>query len=153
MMRVFKVTSPVSVGSWILAGYVPASGVAALCALSGRLPKIGAMAAGGLGLVAAPAAETTPARNLALIGAAMETAASERMEHRIGMVAEPYSEGRGGNCVKAGKVLAVLDAAGALLGRRSRAVSALSGAALTRRYRTSRDRGAAVRRRSDTGPG
>jgi hypothetical protein len=37
----------------------------------------------GLGLVAAPAAETTPARNLALIGAAMETAASERMEHRI----------------------------------------------------------------------
>jgi formate-dependent nitrite reductase membrane component NrfD len=180
MLRVFKVTSPMSVGSWLLAGYVPAAGVAALSALTGRLPRTGAaatagsallgpavaaytaalisntavpawhdgypempfvftgsgaMAAGGLGLLAALSArarpdETAPARNLALLGAAMETAAFERMEHRIGMVAEPYSEGRGGAYVKAGKVLAVLGAAGALLSGRSRAAAALSGTAL-----------------------
>jgi hypothetical protein len=175
MLRVFKVTSPMSVGSWLLAGYVPAAGAAALSALTGRLPRIGAaatagsallgpgvaaytaalisntavpawhdgypempfvfvgsgaMAAGGLGLLAAPAAETAPARNLALIGTAMETAAFERMEHRIGMVAEPYSEGRGGKYVKAGKALALLGATGALLSGRSRVIGALSGTAL-----------------------
>jgi hypothetical protein len=103
----------------------------------------GAMAAGGLGLLAAPffgvfgsaPGEAAPARNLALLGAAMETAAFERMEHRIGMVAEPYSEGRGGRYVKAGKALALLGSAGALIspavpGRGSRAVAALSGAVL-----------------------
>ena len=60
----------------------------------------------------------------------METAALERMERRIGMVAEPYSAGRGGNYIKAGKALAVLGAAGAALGGRSRAVAAASGAVL-----------------------
>jgi hypothetical protein len=175
MLRVFKVTSPMSVGSWILSGYVPAAGVAAVCALTGRLPRIGAAAtaasallgpavasytaalvsntavpawhdgypempfvfvgsgltaAGGLGLLAAPVSETVPARNLAMVGAAMEMAAFERMERRIGMVAEPYSTGRGGAYVKAGKVLSILGAAGVVLGRRSRAASALSGAAL-----------------------
>jgi hypothetical protein len=185
MLRVFKVTSPMSVGSWLLAGYVPAAGVAALSGLTGRLPRIGAaatggaaligpavasytaalisntavpawhdgypempfvfvgsgaMAAGGLGLLTAPWAgpgETAPARNMALLGAAMETAAFERMEHRIGMVAEPYSEGRGGAYIKAGKALALLGSAGALLGsarplpgRARAAAAALSGAAL-----------------------
>jgi hypothetical protein len=175
MLRVFKVTSPMSVGSWLLSGYVPAAGVAALCAVTGRLPRIGAaattgsallgpavasytaalisdtavpawhdgypempfvfvgsgaMAAGGLGLLVAPPGETAPARNLALFGAAMETAAFERMAHRIGMVAEPYSEGRGGAYVKAGKALALAGVATAALGRRSRVASALSGAAL-----------------------
>jgi hypothetical protein len=175
MMRTFKVTSPMSVGSWLLAGYVPAAGVAALSALTGRLPRIGAaattgsallgpavasytaalisntavpawhdgyrempfifvgsgaMAAGGLGLLAAPPAETAPARCLALLGTAMETAASERMEHRLGLVAEPYSDGRGGRYMKAGKALALLGAAGTLLSGRSRAAAALSGAAL-----------------------
>jgi hypothetical protein len=180
MMRVFKVTSPMSVGSWLLAAYVPAAGVAALSALTGRLRVLGAaatagsallgpavaaytaalisdtavpawhdgypempfvftgsgaMAAGGLGLLAASFSKTrpdeaAPARNMALLGAAMETAAFERMEHRIGMVAEPYSEGRGGTYVKAGKALTALGAAGLLLAGRSRAAAALSGAML-----------------------
>jgi hypothetical protein len=180
MMRMFKVTSPMSVGSWLLSGYVPATGVAALTALTGRLPRIGAaatagaavlgpgvasytaalisdtavpawhdgypempfvftgsgmMAAGGLGLLTAVLpgtgpGETEPARNLALLGAVMETAAFERMEHRIGMTAEPYSEGRGGRYVKAGKALAAAGAAGAALSGRSRVAAALSGAAL-----------------------
>ena len=175
MMRVFKVTSPMSVGSWLLASYVPAAGMAVLSDLTGRVrwlgaaatagaaalgpavasytaalisdtavpawhdgyPEMpfvftgsGAMAAGGLGLLAAPLPESAPARNLALLGAAVESAAFERMELRIGMVAEPYSAGRGGRYVKAGKALALLGAAGCVFGRRSRAASALAGAAL-----------------------
>jgi hypothetical protein len=175
MMRVFKVTSPMSVGSWLLAGYVPTAGVAALCALTGRLKLVGAaatagaaliapglaaytaaliadtavpawhdaypempfvftgsgaMAAGGLGLLAAPPSETAPARNLALLGTAMEAIAFERMRHRVGMVSEPYSQGRGGRYIKAGRALAVLGTVGGLLGRRHRVAAALSGTAL-----------------------
>jgi hypothetical protein len=75
---------------------------------------------------------------LALLGAAMEAAALERMTRRIGMVAEPYRTGRGGAYVRAGKVLAAAGAAGAALsglrvvpaGRPRRIVAAASGAAL-----------------------
>jgi hypothetical protein len=88
------------------------------------------MAAGGLGLLAAPLSESAPARYLALLGLGMEASAFERMKHRIGMVAEPYESGRGGRYVKAGQALSVLGAAAAVLGRRSRALSALSGAAM-----------------------
>ncbi len=122
MIRVFKVTSPMSVGTWLLSGYVPAAVVAAVTALSGRLPRLGtaatagaavlgpavaaytaalisdtavpawhdghrempfvftgsaAMAAGGLGLLAAPSGESGPARNLALLGQVMEMLAFE----------------------------------------------------------------------------
>jgi hypothetical protein len=175
MMRTFKVTSPMSVGSWLLAGYVPAAGVAAGSALTGRLPRIGAvatagaaligpavasytaalisntavpawhdgypempfvfvgsgaMAAGGLGMLAVAPDEAEPARYLALLGAAMEAAAFERMERRIGLSAEVYSQSRGGGYVRAGKLLSAAGAAGALLGGGRRAVAALSGAAL-----------------------
>jgi len=188
MLRVFKPTSPMSVGSWVLAGYVPACGVAALCAMTGRLPRAGAiattgaavlapvvasytaalisdtavpawhdgypempfvftgsgaMAAGGLALLAAPPSESAPARNLAILGTAMELAAFTRMERRIGMTAEPYTTGRGGRYLRAAKILALAGAAGAaasgllpgraLPGREGsgrRVVAALSGAAL-----------------------
>ena len=50
--------------------------------------------------------------------------------HVIGMVAEPYHSGRGGMYMKAGEVLSVLGAIGSLASRRSRAVGAMSGAAL-----------------------
>ncbi len=46
MLRVFKPTSPMSVGSWALAGYGPAAGTAALTALTGRLTGVGAVATG-----------------------------------------------------------------------------------------------------------
>ena len=62
--------------------------------------------------------------------AALIAAAFERMEHRIGMVAEPYSRGRGGGYVKAGKALAILGAGGAALSRRSPVATAVSGVAL-----------------------
>jgi hypothetical protein len=89
-----------------------------------------ATAAAGLGLLAAPPAETAPARNLALLGVGTELAAAEVMERRMGMVAEPYHHGRGGGYMKAGEALAALGVAGAVLGRGHRAVSALAGAAL-----------------------
>jgi len=183
MLRVFKVTSPMSVGTWLLSGYAPAAVAAAASAFTGRLPRLGAiattaaavlgpgvaaytavlvsdtavpawhaaypempfvftgsgaMAAGGLGLLAAPAGQTGPARNLALLGAAMETAALERMTRRAGMVAEPYRGGRGGAYLRAARVLGILGAAGAAVsgtsalpaGRPRRIVAALSGAAL-----------------------
>ncbi len=41
MLRVFKVSSPMSVGSWLLASYGPAAGVAGACAVTGWLPRIG----------------------------------------------------------------------------------------------------------------
>jgi Polysulphide reductase, NrfD len=182
MMRVVKVTSPMSVGTWLLGGYAPAAGAAAALALTGRLPRAGAaataaaallgpavaaytaaligdtavpawhdgyrelpfvftgsaaMAAGGLGLLAAPSAESGPARNLALLGAAMETAAFERMTRRLGLTAEPYHAGRGGALIRVSQVLTAAGATGAVLsglpavpGRSRRVLAALSGTAL-----------------------
>lgn len=175
MLRVFKPTSPMSVGSWLLAGYVPLAGVAAASALSGRLPRLGATAtggaallgpavasytaaliadtavpawhdghrempyvfvgsaataAGGLGMLAAPLAECRPARALAVLGVAGELGTFQLLRRRLGMVAEPYSTGTGGRLVRTGEVLSAAGAAGAVLGRRSRIATALSGAAL-----------------------
>jgi hypothetical protein len=97
-----------------------------------------AMAAGGLGLLAAPARESGPARNLALLGRIAEMAAFERMTRRIGMVAEPYRTGRGGAYIRAGQVLGALGATGAALsgtqavpaGPARRVITAISGLAL-----------------------
>jgi hypothetical protein len=53
MLRVFKPTSPMSVGSWLLSGFVPAVSAAALSDLTGILPGFGTLcsaAAAGLGL-------------------------------------------------------------------------------------------------------
>ena len=47
MLRVFKVTSPMSVGSWLLALYGPCAGAAGACAVTGRLPRAGALATFG----------------------------------------------------------------------------------------------------------
>jgi DMSO reductase anchor subunit len=176
MLRVFKVTSPMSVGSWLLSGYAPAAGLSAAAALAGRAPRAGAAAtaaaallgpavsaytaalisntavpawhdgyrempfifagsgaaaAGGLGLIAAPLREAAPARNLALLGGALEIAAFERMTRRLGTGAQPYSTGTAGTYLRAAKALTVLAAAGSIAGAsRSRAASAASGAAL-----------------------
>jgi hypothetical protein len=175
MLRVFKPTSPMSVGSWLLAGYGPAAGVAGLSAATGRLPRLGALgtagagligpalatytavlisdtavpawhdgyrempylfagsgaaAAGGLGLLAAPLEQHTPARRMALMGGVVELVAVHRMKHRLGMVAEPYRTGTPGRLMRAAEALTVLGLGGAVLGRKSRITSALSGAAL-----------------------
>ncbi|GLU48517.1 NrfD/PsrC family molybdoenzyme membrane anchor subunit [Nocardiopsis ansamitocini] len=61
MLRVFKPTSPMSVGSWLLAGYGPLAGAAAISDLTGLLPRAGTAAtlAAALG-GAAVAAYTAP---------------------------------------------------------------------------------------------
>ncbi|MBO0876232.1 MAG: polysulfide reductase NrfD, partial [Pseudonocardia sp.] len=175
MLRVFKITSPMSVGAWLLAGYVPMAGLAAASATTGRAPRIGAAAsagaaalgpavasytavlisdtavpawheayrempfvfvgsaataAGGLGMIAAPTDQAGPARAMAVMGATTELSAFEAMRRRLGPLGEPYDSGRAGRYLTASKVLSVVGACGALLGRRSRMASALSGAAL-----------------------
>jgi hypothetical protein len=187
MLRVVKLTSPLSVGTWILAAFGPAAGLAAFAELAPWLPRRGPLglvrrvlpvvgdtagytaaavapalatytgvlladtavpswhdaypdlpfvfagsalaASAGMALVAAPAAESGPARRLALAGAAVELAGTYRLE-RMGLTGEPYRKGRAGGLLRAGRALLAAGAAGALLGRRSRVLSALSGAAL-----------------------
>ncbi|MGC4758226.1 NrfD/PsrC family molybdoenzyme membrane anchor subunit [Micromonospora trifolii] len=188
MLRVAKLTSPMSVGTWILTAYGPAAGVAAIAEAAGVLPRHGllglagralppighaagliaagtapalatytgvlladtavpswheaypelpvifagsALASGaGVGLLAAPPAQAGPARRMAVAGAALELYGAHRVETRLGLLSEPYRLGRPGGMLRAGRLLTVGGVAGALLGRRSRVVGALSGTAL-----------------------
>ncbi len=176
MLRVFKVTSPMSMGSWLLSAYAPLAGAAALSGTTGRAPRLGrvatmaaavlgpglaaytavliadtavpawhdgyrempyifvgsgATAAAGLAMLAAPLAENGPARRLAGVAAVAEVGAIRAMERRLGMVADPYHEGNSGRLLRAGEVLGTMGAIGAaLMGGRSRAAAAASGAAL-----------------------
>ncbi|MGP3916165.1 NrfD/PsrC family molybdoenzyme membrane anchor subunit [Nonomuraea sp. 10N515B] len=57
MLRVFKVTSPMSVGTWLLTAYGPPAACAAATTLTGRLPRLGRAATIGAGL-AGPAVAT-----------------------------------------------------------------------------------------------
>src|SRR5207237_10060615 len=51
MLRVFKVTSPMSVGSWIVAAHGAAPGVAASCDVLGILPRLRATSEAAAGIV------------------------------------------------------------------------------------------------------
>jgi Polysulphide reductase, NrfD len=86
--------------------------------------------AAGVGLLGAPTGEAEPARRLAVAGAAIELAASRRLGARVGLEGQPYRLGSPGRLLRAGEALTAAGVAGALLGGRSRVVSALSGAAL-----------------------
>ncbi len=187
MLRVAKPTSPMSVGTWILACFGPSAGVAAVTELAPLLPRHGvsgllgrlvprvgraaglvsaavapavatytgvlladtavpswhdaypglptlfaggALVAGaGAALVTTPTGQAGPARRLAVAGAVLERLAARRIS-RMGLTAEPYRRGHAGRLLRAGRLLLAAGTAGALLGRRSRAVSVLSGAAL-----------------------
>lgn len=61
MLRVVKVTSPMNVGSWILAGFVPAATVAAVGDVAGILPVASTAATGTAALLGAPVASYTAA--------------------------------------------------------------------------------------------
>jgi len=61
MLRVFKPSSPMSVGSWILALYGPQAGVAAVTELSGVFPRIGRVAGFGAALLGPAVATYTAA--------------------------------------------------------------------------------------------
>jgi len=184
MLRVFKPTSPMSVGSWILSAFalpvgvgfadeVPAllprplrrlvrrlspaaavggavlgSGVAtytavlladtAVPAWHAAYPELPFVFAGsalsgsaGLALVLTPPDETGPAQRLALLGAALELTASQRLEHRLGLVGEPYKKHPSGRKMKLAKAMTLGGVvASTMLGRRSRTLAVLSGAAL-----------------------
>jgi formate-dependent nitrite reductase membrane component NrfD len=185
MLRVFKPSSPMSVGSWLLTAYGPVAGAAAVSEVTGILPKAGiaatlgagllgpgiatytaallcdtavpawhagyrempyvfagsaASAAGGLGLLATHPADAEPARNLAVLGATVELIAKRQLIRRLARsggagsdgvsLAEPYETGTTGAILRIAEFLTAGALAGAVLGRRSRAVSALAGAAL-----------------------
>jgi formate-dependent nitrite reductase membrane component NrfD len=173
MLRVLKPTSPLSVGSFILAPFSGLSAAAAASQVTGRLPLIGrlagvgaavfgpplatytaalvantavpawheahrelpfvfagsgAAAAGGLAMAVVPVEHSAPAVRMALAGAALELAATERIQ-RHGLVAEPYKIGRPGMLMKTARALTVGGAALSLVARRSRWGRAAAGAA------------------------
>ena len=98
----------------------------------------GASAAGGTGLLLAPARDAGPAARMALAGGTIELVASEMMERRLGMLAEPYHRGRAGRLMTASMRLTVLGHVLNLLGlrwpwlRRLAGVSYLAGSATLR---------------------
>lgn len=61
MLRVFKPTSPMSVGSWFLAAYGPAAGVAAASSVTGLLPGVGRLASAGAATLGPAVASYTAA--------------------------------------------------------------------------------------------
>jgi hypothetical protein len=173
MLRVFKVTSPLSVGSFILAPFGSLSAAAFASHVTGRLPRLGrlagvgaaafgpplatytaalicntavpawnaghrempfifagsgAAAAGGLAMMLTPSVENGPARRMAIGGAAVELAGAEMLKRRLGMVAEPYEQGRPGMLMKTARAMTAGSAVLSVIGGRSRAVSAVAGA-------------------------
>ncbi|MEY8037912.1 NrfD/PsrC family molybdoenzyme membrane anchor subunit [Saccharopolyspora cebuensis] len=176
MLRVFKPTSPLSVGSWILAPFSALAGAGAASDLTGLLPGLGRLSssvagvvapamttytavllsdtavpgwhepfrelpyvfagsavasAGAVGMLAAPAREAAPARRMAVAGAALELAASHRMEHRDEVIGEVYRTGRAGTVLRAAKALTVAGAVGAVFARRSRVAAVAAGVCLS----------------------
>jgi hypothetical protein len=177
MLRMFKVTSPMSVGSWVLTGAGGATGVAWISTASGRLRRLGRLAkpsaallglplstytgtllaqtsvpawhearrylpavfaagaatsAGAAAAAITPPADASPARRLALLGAAAELASVQAMEKQLGGdLGEPYRSGR---AAAYGKAARALIAAGALLlasfGARSRTAARAGGLGL-----------------------
>jgi hypothetical protein len=187
MLRVAKLTSPMSVGTWILTIHAPFATLASMAELVGMLPArwqsgpvrlllalgrpaglVGAVtappvaaytavllgntatpawhsaheelpfvfcasasaASGGLGLLGAPLAESGPARAFAVGGALVELAAERRMEQSMGIAAETLHHGEAGRWMRMSLGLTAAGAVGAVVGRRSRVLSALSGVAL-----------------------
>lgn len=61
MLRVLKVTSPMSVGSWLLAGFVPAASTAAISDVTGMVTGVGKAATAGAALLGPPVATYTAA--------------------------------------------------------------------------------------------
>jgi hypothetical protein len=175
MLRTFKITSPMSVGSWILAGYGPLSAVAAFSEVTGTFPVLGGLAtvgtvalgpplatytaalvsntavptwhdghkvmpflfassaassAAALGLMGAPVQEAGPVRALAVVAGAMEMATEKMLEESVGMAKETFEQGKAEKYHKASTPLIAGGVAASLLGRKSRLLSAIGGAAL-----------------------
>jgi len=89
-----------------------------------------AAAAGGMGILAAPLAESGPARRMALGGAALELAMTERMRQSMGLSAEPLQAGRAGKYQRAARTFTAGGAVLAAVSGRNRIASMAAGAAL-----------------------
>lgn len=90
-----------------------------------------AASAGGIAAAFSPLAEGGPARRMAVVGAAAETAVSLAMERSGKLSAETLHEGKAGRLLRLSKALTVAGAVGlALGGRSSRLVSTASGLAV-----------------------
>ncbi len=61
MLRTFKLSSPMSVGTWILSAYGPLAGLAAVSDVTGRAPRAGLATTVGAGLVGPAVASYTAA--------------------------------------------------------------------------------------------
>ena len=150
MMRTVKPTSPMSVGTWILAAFRPMAGLAGAAEVAALLPfrvpiasrlldlgagrpgllaaavapglasytgvlltdtatpgwhaaqrelplifvASAAAAAGGLGMAGAPVEQATPARRMAVGGAALALVMEQRMERSMGLSAETLHAGK-----------------------------------------------------------
>lgn len=178
MLRVAKPTSPMSMGSWLLASHSGLVSAAAASEVTGLLPGIGTVAgaaaavtgpalaaypgvlladtavpawhssyreltmlfaggamtaAGAAGLAAsavqADRSDFDAARRLAIIGAAVESAAGYGLEVKPGPEGEPYRIGAGARMLTAARYLTLGGGVAALAARRSR-VAALASAAL-----------------------
>lgn len=169
MLRMLKATSPMSVGSWVLAATAPCAAMGAAHAWFRWFPRLSVpVRAGGLlvgptlstytavllsntavpawhegrrelpfmfagsamasaGAAAAaltPRSHAGPARRLLAAGAALEVAATQALERRLGDLAEPYRRGRAGRFARAARSLTSAGAAlVAVRGRRSRAAA------------------------------
>lgn len=186
MMRTVKLTSPMSVGSWILAGFGTFTGTAAVSEVmrfivpknvpgqqfwpvGDRLASLGAgafsaplaaytavllsdtatptwhasykklpfvfvgsalAAAGGAAMTCTPVSECRPARRMAVWGSVLELGAFELLERELGMLAEPFHEGKSGAFLKAAKICTVSGAVATAIGGRHRGIAALAGLAL-----------------------
>lgn len=194
MLRVFKPTSPMSMGSWLLAVHSGLTALAATSALAPvlpisaatavlRVPSVAAVlpvagdaatmaaaltgplmstytavlladtavpawheahrelpflfagsalaSAGAAGMLATPRAEAGPARAVAALGAAVETVAGAVMERRLGMLGEPYRQGKAGGRMRTARALTVGGGLLAVVAGRSRVLTGLCGLALT----------------------
>lgn len=174
MLRVFRPTSPLSMGSWMLAPFTGLSNAALASEITGWVPSLrriagagaaalgpplsaytgiliantavpawheayrelpfvftgsGAVASGGLAMVATPTDQAGPARRMLLTGTVLDLGGIELIRRRLGMLAEPYEQGQPGRFLKAAQVCNLAGAAAALVGRRSRTVSVLGGLA------------------------
>lgn len=89
-----------------------------------------AAAAGGLGMLASPVAESGPAQRLAIGGVLLELGMERRMERSMGLAAEALHEGKPGRLWRMAERLTALGVVTALGARRSRVLGVLSGAAL-----------------------
>ncbi|MEZ0074276.1 NrfD/PsrC family molybdoenzyme membrane anchor subunit [Planotetraspora sp. GP83] len=87
--------------------------------------------AGAVGMLSTPRTEAAPARVSAALGAVMETAAGVVMERRLGLEGEPYRRGKAGLLMKTSRVLTLGGGLLAPVAGRSRALTALSGLAIT----------------------